>query len=112
MPPLLASTKLVQTSKSDFIWTPPPALVDRANVTRLARRLGAAGYAELHRISVEEPERFWSAVVADLDLELSRRWDSVLDASRGPEWATWFNGARVNVARACLHRWAVERPDD
>ena len=95
-----------------FIWEPSPEVVEQANVTRLARRLGAAGYAELHRISVEEPERFWSAVVADLDLELSRRWDSVLDASRGPEWATWFNGARVNVARACLHRWAVERPDD
>jgi acetyl-CoA synthetase len=95
-----------------FIWEPSPEVVEQANVTRLARLLGAAGYAELHRISVEEPERFWSAVVADLDLELSRPWDSVLDASRGPEWATWFNGARVNVARACLHRWAVERPDD
>jgi hypothetical protein len=28
-------------------------------VTRLARRLGAADYHELHRISVDDPERFW-----------------------------------------------------
>jgi acetyl-CoA synthetase len=93
-----------------FIWEPPPEVVERANVTRLRRRLGASDYAELHRVSIEEPERFWSAVVADLDLELSRPWDSVVDVSRGPEWATWFNGARLNVARACLHRWAAERP--
>ena len=95
-----------------FIWRPSPELVERANVTRLARRLGAGGYPELHRISVEEPERFWPAVVEDLEIEFSRPWDAVLDVSRGPEWATWFVGGRVNVARACVHRWAVERPDE
>jgi acetyl-CoA synthetase len=94
-----------------FIWEPTPELVEQANVTRLARRLGADGYHELHRISVEEPERFWPAVVEDLGIEFSRPWDAVLDVSRGPEWATWFVGGRVNVARVCVHRWAAERPD-
>ena len=32
--------------------------------------------------------------------------------SRGPEWATWFSGARLNVAHACVHRWATKRPDE
>src|SRR4051812_25347968 len=96
----------------DFIWTPSPELVERANVTRLMRRLGAADYAELHRISVEEPDRFWPELVGDLGIEFSRPWDAVVDVSRGPEWATWFVGGRVNVARACLHRWVGERPGD
>jgi acetyl-CoA synthetase len=95
-----------------FLWSPSPELVERANVTRLARRLGAGSYAELHRISVEEPDRFWPALVDDLGIEFSRPWDSVVDVSRGPEWATWFNGGRVNVARVCLHRWAAARPGD
>jgi acetyl-CoA synthetase len=93
-----------------FVWHPSAEQVERANLTRLSRRLGADGYAELHRISIEEPERFWSAVVDDLGIELSRPWDDVADLSRGPEWARWFVGARLNVARACLHRWAAERP--
>ena len=96
----------------EFVWKPTPDLVEQANVTRLSRRLGTDGYAELHRVSVQEPERFWSEVVADLRLEFSRPWDSVVDLSRGPEWATWFVGGRLNVARVCLHRWAAERPDD
>jgi len=91
---------------SDFIWEPTPELVEQANVTRLARRLGAADYRELHRISIEEPDRFWPEVVADLGIEFSQPWESVVDTTRGPEWATWFNGARVNIARVCLHRWA------
>jgi acetyl-CoA synthetase len=97
---------------SDFIWQPSAELVERANVTRLGRRLGAASFAKLHRISVEEPDRFWPALVDDLEIEFSQPWTSVVDSSRGPEWSTWFNGGRINAARVCLHRWAETQPDD
>jgi acetyl-CoA synthetase len=97
---------------ADFIWQPSAELVERANVTRLQRGLGAGSYAELHRISVDDPERFWPALVDDLEIEFSQPWTSVVDSSRGPEWSTWFNGARINVARVCLHRWAAARPAD
>ncbi|MGH2934191.1 MAG: AMP-binding protein, partial [Gaiellaceae bacterium] len=93
---------------SDFIWEPTPELVEHANVTRLARKLGAASYRELHVISVEDPERFWPALVDDLGIEFSQPWDAVYDDSRGPEWTTWFVGGRLNVARTCLHRWASD----
>src|SRR6059058_1301099 len=87
----------------DFIWRPSAERVEHANVTRLGRALGADGYHELHRISIDEPERFWPAVIDDLGIEFSRPWDAVVDASRGPEWARWFVGGRLNVARVCLH---------
>ena len=90
---------------SEFIWNPPPELVEQANVTRLMRRIGARDYDELHRISVEEPDRFWPALIEDLGIEFSRPWDAVVDLSRGPEWATWFVGGRLNLARICLHRF-------
>jgi acetyl-CoA synthetase len=93
---------------SDFIWAPPPGFAEQTNVTRLARRLGAAGYHELHRISIDDPDRFWPAVVADLGIEFSLPWNAVMDASRGPEWTTWFVGGRLNLARVCLHRWASD----
>ena len=94
-----------------FAWTPSEEQLEAANVTRLARRLGCADYHELHRLSVEDPDRFWRAVRDDLTLPLARDWDAVLDDSRGIEWTTWFEGARLSVAEACVHRWARERPD-
>jgi acetyl-CoA synthetase len=97
---------------SGFIWHPTPELVAQANVSRLARKLGAGDYHELHRISVAEPERFWPAVVEDLGIEFSRPWERVVDESRGPEWARWFVGGRINVAGTCVHRWAAERPGE
>ncbi|HXG75743.1 MAG TPA: AMP-binding protein [Gaiellaceae bacterium] len=91
---------------------PSPEYREATNVLRLARRLGCETYPELHRISLEEPDRFWRAVREDLGLPLARDWEQVLDDSRGPEWTTWFLGARLNVAEACVHRWARERPDE
>ncbi|HEY3543494.1 MAG TPA: AMP-binding protein [Gaiellaceae bacterium] len=91
---------------TDCIWHPSDDRIGRANLTRLLRRLGAADYHDLHRVSVEEPERFWPEVVADLEIDFSQPWERVLDESRGPERARWFVGGRINVARACVHRWA------
>jgi acetyl-CoA synthetase len=108
------TTKLVDTNSasSGFAWVPTAAQLEAANVARLARRLGCEGFAELHRVSVEEPDRFWRTVRDDLDIPLARDWDEVLDDSRGKEWTTWFTGARLNLATACVHRWAGERPDE
>ena len=44
-------------------------------------RAGAKSYRDLHRVSVEEPERFWPEVVADLGIGFSRPWDQLLDVS-------------------------------
>src|SRR5207244_2320039 len=49
---------------------------------------------------------------ADLGLEFARPWEQVVDLSRGPEWATWFVGGRLNLAESCVHRWARQRPGD
>src|SRR5436190_1348493 len=53
---------------SDFVWTPTREQVESANLTRLARRLGVERYHDLQRISVEEPDRFWPALIEDLGL--------------------------------------------
>ena len=95
-----------------FSWVPTTEQLGAANVTRLARTLGCTDYEGLHRVSVEEPDRFWRAVVDDLGIPLERDWDQVLDDSRGIEWTTWFVGAQLNLANACVHRWARERPTD
>ena len=90
-----------------YAWTPTPEQLEQANVTRLARALGCDGdFHALHRLSVERPEVFWPAVIEDLGIEFSQPWESVLDESRGIEWATWFRGGRLNLAWNCLHKWA------
>jgi acetyl-CoA synthetase len=90
----------------EVIWTPSQQVLEQANVVRLMRRTGIDDYRELVRRSAEDPEWFWPEAIEDMGLEFSRPWDRVLDVSRGPEWATWFVGGRLNIAWNCVHRWA------
>jgi acetyl-CoA synthetase len=94
-----------------IVWSPTPEVVERANVTRFMRAKGIATEEELIRRSAEDVEWFWDAVVRDLDLPFYEPYTSVLDTSRGIEWATWFGGGSVNIAHACVDRWAERTPD-
>ncbi len=98
-------------SAPKIVWRPDEATTEQANVTRLLRRAGVDGYAELVRRSWADPEWFWPLVVDDLGLEFAQPWERVVDLTRGPEWATWFVGGRVSIAHNCVHRWAAVRPD-
>jgi acetyl-CoA synthetase len=96
---------------TEVVWRPSAEVIEHANATRLVRRAAAASYRELVQRSADDPAWFWPLVIEDMGLEFSRPWEVVLDDSRGPEWATWFRGARVSIARNCVHRWAERRPD-
>jgi acetyl-CoA synthetase len=96
----------------EIVWKPSAEALERANVVRLMRRHGFEDYWELQRRSQEDPDWFWPAAIEDLGLEFSQPWDRVADLSKGPEWATWFVGGKLNLAWNCVHRWAERRPAD
>ena len=94
-----------------MLWAPDAAYLERANVTRFMREHGIDTYEDLVGRSVADTAWFWDAVVKDLDIPFSTPYDQVVDLSRGPEWATWFNGGTINLADACVDRWADGTPD-
>jgi acetyl-CoA synthetase len=94
---------------AEVVWRPDEETLARANVVRLMRRHGLETYRELVARSVAEPEWFWPAAIEDLALEFSTPWEQVVDLSRGPEWAAWFVGGKLNIAWNCVHRWRGER---
>jgi acetyl-CoA synthetase len=96
----------------EIVWSPSEETLARSNVARLMRKHGFEDYWELQRRSQSDLEWFWPAAIEDMGLEFSRRWDRVVDRSRGIEWATWFVGGKLNLAWNCVHRWAERRPDE
>jgi acetyl-CoA synthetase len=97
---------------AEVVWTPSEETLARANVGRLMRRHGFEDYWELQRRSSSDLEWFWPAAIEDMGLEFSQPWETVVDRSRGIEWATWFVGGKLNLAWNCVHRWAERRPDE
>jgi acetyl-CoA synthetase len=96
----------------EIVWTPSEETLAHANVVRLMRKHGFEDYWELQRRSQSDLEWFWPAAIEDIGLEFSHPWETVVDRSRGIEWATWFVGGKLNLAWNCVHRWAERRPDE
>jgi acetoacetyl-CoA synthetase len=104
------------------IWTPDPARIARANLTRFLAKVRSAGadgsddvwdVASLYAWSVARPDAFWPEVWRFCGLIAEERagrapWDHVVvglermappDAALGPRW---FDGARLNFAENLL----------
>lgn len=96
----------------DFVWAPSEEQVWTSKVGRLMARNGFEDYWDLVRRSHDDPEWFWPAAIDDMGLEFSTPWDRVVDVSDGPEWAKWFVGGELSVARNCVHRWAERMRGD
>jgi acetyl-CoA synthetase len=105
------------TLMTEYVWTPTPELIERANVTRLMRSLGfevdpqdPVQTARVARAFVERSctdiEWFWQAALQDMEMFWYRPFDRVLDTSLGNPWANWFLGGETNIAAACLDRHA------
>jgi acetoacetyl-CoA synthetase len=92
------------------LWTPSPARIRDANLTefyaRLQRDHGVSipDFAALHRFSLAEPGKFWTAVKDFADLK-AETWGTVAirDKDRMPG-AAFFPEARLNFAENLLAR--------
>src|SRR5437764_112512 len=89
-----------------MIWEPTPEFVRSTNVWRFMQRLGFADGEAFLRFSRDDPERFWDEMMREMRVEWFEPYRQVIDMSRGPEWAQWFVGGRINIAHNCLDRWA------
>ncbi len=92
------------TDTREIIWRPTEAVAARARLGRFLRAHRLGTLAALQARSVEDPEWYWPAVMADLGLRWTRPPSRVLDASRGPAWPTWFPDGRLNFTDNCLDR--------
>ena len=88
-----------------LLWEPPPALVERAVMTRFMHERGIDDYHELWNWSVDDLEGFWGAVWEFFGVDGG--YDQVL-GSRAMPGAEWFPGAQVSYPE---HLFRGKDPD-
>jgi acetyl-CoA synthetase len=99
------------SGRSEVVWRPDPEAAATSRVGRFMSEHGLDTFDHLLDRSIDDPEWFWDAVVQALGLRFAEPYERVLDTSDGIPWSRWFVGGRLNVAEACVDRWADETPD-
>jgi acetyl-CoA synthetase len=93
-------------------WRPSPAYLERSRLARFLRTTGCADLEALQARAVADPAWFWEAAVADIDVRFDPKPGTILDTTRGIEWARWFSGAGFNYVRMAVDEPAASRPDE
>ena len=83
-------------------WEPDDNLRTRSNLFELQNELGLQNYEALHRFSVEQPEVFWSQVLARLGIVFEKEPERILDLANGVKQPRWLPGAQLDITRSCF----------
>lgn len=87
------------------LWTPSDATIANSQIMRFARTAGYADFDELLRRSVEDPARYWAAILDFLAIRWQRPYRDFLDLAQGPAFPRWFVGGALNLTDSIL-QWA------
>ncbi|WP_408733323.1 AMP-binding protein [Burkholderia cenocepacia] len=91
--------------ESAQVWQPGQRELQHAGIVKLMHALGVPSYEELMRVSIAEPERYWTTVMDECAIE----WDALptgyADLSRGPQFPSWFPGGKLNWVNT-IYGWA------
>ena len=80
-----------------------PELAAHAHVDR-------SRYAQMYQQSLDDPETFWAGIARDFVWD--RPWTTVKNTRfEGDVSIRWFDGAKLNITRNCIDRWAEATPD-
>ena len=103
---------LFGTDTDAAAWRPSPAYLGRSRLARFLRAHGCEDLEALQARAVADPAWFWQAAVADIGVRFDPEPGTVLDTTRGIEWARWFSGAGFNYVRMAIDEPAAARPEE
>ncbi|MHB8489575.1 MAG: AMP-binding protein [Candidatus Dormibacteria bacterium] len=101
----------MSSSDPRFAWTPTDAQAGGSRLRHFIDTLGAGDLDGVARLARDDPQRFWAAVVDDIGVEWTRRFDTAMDTSPGLPWTRFWSGGTLNLAHNAVTRWAQRVPE-
>jgi acetyl-CoA synthetase len=94
-----------------YVWEPGPDYLGDTPLRRVMTRMRVSSPEELHRVSVADPETYWAATMAELDISWFRPYERFVEFRGGPQWPQWFVGGQLNIVDSAVVKWVTSRPD-
>jgi acetyl-CoA synthetase len=95
---------------SEIYWKPCGDYVNNSNLKAIFSKYRLKDYNQFLKLSIEDPEWFWSTFLEEINFWWSKKYEKVLDLSRGKQFPNWFIGGQTNWVYNALHKWANKTP--
>jgi len=103
------------TTSTEIRYNPSEERREKSNISQFMETYGIETFEELHTRSVESVagieesglDWFWDTVVNYLGIEFYEPYDTVRDASDGPQFTDWYVGGELNIAHNVVDRHAA-----
>jgi acetyl-CoA synthetase len=86
-------------------WFPGQRELLSSGIVQLIAALGVKDYDELLKVSVTEPERYWTTVMRHCGIAWDQPPAGYVDLTRGREFPHWFPGGRLNWVNT-IYAWS------
>lgn len=96
----------MNTTMTDVIWQPTKEYMN-CRVADFMNKEGLKDWQELVKKSTEDTQWFWSSALKYMGVQWRQPYETLLDQSKGFEWAKWFVGGKLNIVDNCLD-WHME----
>lgn len=93
-------------------WRPTEDVINRAQLTKFIKQVGARDFDDLLNKSIENVEWFTEEVLKFLDIKFNPPYEKLLDLSDGIQFPQWCIRGGLNIVEMCLDRWQTNELKD
>ncbi|MDN5215353.1 AMP-binding protein [Fulvivirgaceae bacterium BMA12] len=86
-------------------WTPSEEIINASNIFKMMELQFFETYEELYQWSVKDPAGFWRDTMDLLEIKMEKKYDEVLDLSKGVTDPVWLKGAEMNIVDSCFRNY-------
>ncbi|HZV06786.1 MAG TPA: acetyl-coenzyme A synthetase N-terminal domain-containing protein, partial [Gemmataceae bacterium] len=87
-----------------YLWTPPPELVERSNLTAFLRATEQPDFDALAARAEADPAWLMQEVFGFCGVRFYRDYDTMLDLTQGQPWGRWCVGGTTNIVLNCIDK--------
>jgi len=83
-------------------WNPKDEVLKSSNIYKMMLENNFDIYDDFWKWSASKKEDFWEQTIKNLGIDFYKKYDTVLDISKGVEHAAWLKGAAFNIVDSCF----------
>jgi len=83
-------------------WYPKDDVLKSSNIYQMMLDNNFDSYDDFWKWSATKKGDFWDQTIKNLGIQFHRKYDTVLDVSKGAENASWLKGAKFNIVDSCF----------